>query len=138
MSEPEVQSPVGDNRGPALGAREFNIIRRQAARGYLVPDTERSKAVGCCVECINDPRRPWRTRLAAIRTLATLTGQDQHDLHHVERLRAEQGILNLKMARAEEGKPNDLVAVQVVPVRELPLPPALLGYRKRLLEPSES
>ncbi len=42
------------------------------------------------------------------------------------------------MARAEEGKPNDLVAVQVVPVRELPLPPALLGYRKRLLEPSES
>ncbi len=137
MPENDVQSPVesGGNRGAALGAADFNLIRRTASRGYLVTTEERARTVACCIQCMDDPKRPWRTRLAAIRALAVLTGQDQHDMHHVERLEAERGIVNLKMTRAEEGKPNDSVAVLVTPVEELPLPEALRGYRKRILEP---
>ena len=54
----------------------------------------------------------------------------------MERLRHEAGILDLKITRAEQGKPNDSLAIiTTAPVEELPLPPWLAEKRLRILQP---
>ena len=87
---------------------------------------------------IDDPKATRRAKTAAARALAQLHANNLRDLHHIEKIRHEDGILDLRMRRAEEGKPNDCIAIRVTPVRELPLPAALAHYRRRILESGES
>ena len=51
----------------------------------------------------------------------------------------ESGILDLRMQRAEKGKPNDSMAIiMTTPVRELPLPDSMKHMRLHVLEPPPS
>jgi hypothetical protein len=87
------------------------------------------------LDAITDPMRRAKCVAQCTRVLVAEQGQALRDLHHTERLQHEAGILDLRLRRAEEGKPNDCVAVQLqTPVRELPLPDGLRHYRKRVLE----
>jgi hypothetical protein len=92
------------------------------------------------IDQIADPSKRAQAAAQCARVLVAEQSAAIRDLHHTERMQHEAGILDLRMRRAEEGKPNDLIEhrVQMTPVRELPMPAWMLGMRKRLLEPSES
>ena len=90
------------------------------------------------IDQIADPSKRAQAAAQCARVIVAEQAAALRDLHHTERMQHESGILDLKMTRAEEGKPNDCVAIKLTPVRELPLPAWMAGMRKRLLEPSES
>lgn len=108
-------------------------------------DEKRREIADHMTKLAADPNTRPRSRAVAVRTLALLDqinlkahALNQRDLHHTERLQHEAGILDLRMRRAEEGKPNDCIAVQIAPVKELPLPASLAGYVRRVMEPKEN
>ena len=108
-----------------------------ACRQRRITPEEREKAIATLTRTI-DQARSFRLRIAASRALSAFESTEVRDVHHIERMQHEAGILDLRMKRAEEGKPNDSIAVHLVPVQELPLPPSLAGMRRRLLEPKEN
>jgi hypothetical protein len=124
----------------ALGFSDFHIIRREAERGFIIDADARRQPVETCLVVMRDSKTTKRTKIAAVRALAALDAINLRDIHHVERMQHEAGILDLRMRRAEEGKPNDCVAVkQLAPFVELPLPDDLKHMRRRLLDkPSEN
>ncbi len=153
---PPAASTGGERGGAALQGFSAEHIRRfeQAVRRRIpISEKDRETMVNACravIEaCEDKPGRTRRALMRAVSLMALLDAQSMRDEHHIEdkihdqamqreRFAHEDGILDLRMRRAEEGKPNDCVAVQVTPVRELPLPDAMRSMRKRLLEPSES
>lgn len=141
MSEPETAAKGdvgGGTRALTLTRREINAITTNATRGALIKPAERQASIDMLNAIIADLKVPRRTRITASRALAALEAIELRDLHHTERLQHEAGILDLRMKRAEQGLPNDSVALVPAPVRELPLPTSLLEYRKKILEPGQN
>lgn len=100
-------------------------------RGWSVPPEAIADAIETARIITADPTANRRAKLRAGALLRQFVQLDQEDLHHRERLDAEQGIVRLKMERAEQGLANDLVAI-APGAQQLPLPPYLAG-KARLL-----
>ncbi len=129
---------AGDLGDAAPRLTDLHMTERALRQGWPISDEKRREITEQMTKLASAPETRPRTRAMAVRVLAQLDSLNLRDQHHVERLEAERGIVHLRMQRAEEGKPNDCVAVQVTPVRELPLPDAMRSMRKRLLEPTEN
>jgi hypothetical protein len=71
---------------------------------------------------IHDPKARGMIAASCARVLVAEQDQALKDLHHVERLDAERGIVRLKMERAEEGKPNDSLRIILPPEQPMPMP----------------
>src|SRR4051812_14119042 len=121
-----------------------SMLAEALRRGWQVTPTRKSQYFAALDDAIRNLGQiedtEKRSRIAAqcARVLVAEQGQALRDIHHIEQMQHESGILDLRMRRAEEGKPNDCLAIQMTPVRELPLPPGLAEYRRKLLEPSNS
>lgn len=70
------------------------------------------------------------------RVLVAEQGQQLRDIHHTEHMQHEDGILDLRLRRADEGKPSEIIGIQIAPSEELPLPPSLAGYRLKGMLPA--
>lgn len=141
MSENDVQSSGGsggllENRSEI--GQDIAFLRRAIRERWEIPPETLRTVPTVLQAIIDDPRTTKRTRIMASRALGQFKADNQRDLHHIERLQHESGILDLRMRRAEEGKSNDCIAITTPPVRELPLPDAMRKMRRKLLEPSES
>lgn len=145
MSEqaPETTDVIAGNTRGALSSEirfsDLQAIRRALADGYMVGAEECSKCVRICDEIMSDPKANRRTRLVAIRVMGLLRNDTVRDLQHRERIEydrskfeAEMGIVRVKMDRAEQGLPNDSVAVILPAVNQLPLPKHLADRAAKL------
>lgn len=134
------ESTAGDVGGGALTLTRRDIlqIQQNATRGRPLTAEERAKSIACLTEIIDDPKSARRTKITATRALTALESLDLRDLHHTERLKHEDGVLDLRYRRADEGKPDQIIEHQFAPVRELPLPASLSEYRKKILEPGKN
>lgn len=122
----------------ALTTGQLQLIERKIRRRYPVTEADRVKSIKACRKVMRDGKSQ-RAMLMAVRVLAALDAQSMRDEHHIEEMRHQDGIMDLRMRRAEEGLPNDSsLNINVTPVEQLPLPPALASYTKRILRPSES
>lgn len=117
---------------------ELQMTERAVRNGWAIPPEEKRKIVEQMTALATDPKTRPRSRSIAVRVLAQLDSLDLRDRHHVERLEANAGIVRLRMQRAEEGLPNDSMAIITAPVEELPLPAWLREAKKRVLEPGEN
>lgn len=134
----ETEEGTGTSRGALssmIYGNELGLVAKQLERRIPLKPSDLASCVTICKEIMADPQAPRRTRLMAIRVMSLMHGQNQSDVHHVEsldhareKLAAEQGITRLKMERAEQGKPNDSLAIVAPVVNQLPLPDYL---RKR-------
>jgi hypothetical protein len=143
MADKTINSDMGREGGvqalaDTLRSGDIQRLERAACRGCPITPEDRRQSIEVLRTIMNDPKRNSRVRIMASRVLATLESLDLRDLHHTERMKHEDGILDLRMRRAEEGKPNDCVAIQAAPVRELPLPEDLRSMRKRLIDSSDN
>lgn len=143
MSDSEVQSDVGRKGGAAelaaqIRGRDMLAVEQAARRGYPCDPQGRAESIAVCRAVMNDPKSSRRTKLIAVRALAVLDSLQLRDAHHYEGMQHDDGILELRARRAEEGRPNDLIGVQLVPVERLPDPDWLAKKREKLLKPSES
>jgi hypothetical protein len=135
---PSVQ-PQGDALDMSNPGDRYKLARAIRNSWQIDPDRKRRyfealDEIVANLHTISDPAQRAKAATQAARVLIAEQGQALRDIHHRERLEAERGILDLKISRAEGGKPNDCVSI-VTPVRELPLPAAFAGMRKRILEP---
>lgn len=149
MSEPTEIDP-GEREGQTLDFSgrpsafvSPSLLAEALRRGWQISPERKRQYFAALDEAvrnlpdIKDASRRVQATAQCARVLVAEQGQAMRDVHHIESLQHEAGILNLRMSRAEEGKPNDCVEVQhVTPVRELPLPDALRSQRRRLLEPT--
>jgi hypothetical protein len=142
---PAVETENGDK--PALDmnvSQDRAMLAEAIRRGWQIsPERKRRyfDALDRVVENIDQIADPSKRAQAAAQCARVLVAEQSaalRDLHHTERLQHESGILDLRMKRAEQGKPNDCIAVQLTPVRELAMPEWMRTMRRRLLEPSES
>lgn len=124
-SPPNIEETRGNG---GLGTNEFQVqndarlIERAIRAGWKIPETTLEETPKVMQEIVASPKSNRRNKIAATRALIAMGSSNLRDIHHVEKLEAEAGIIRLKMQRAEEGKPNDSVAI-VVPVKnQLPLP----------------
>lgn len=117
---------------------ELRDLTSAVRRRWTVPRDALDAALAMSTQIIADPRTPRRTRITAAKFISTMARMDLEDLHHRERLDAEQGIVRLKMERAEQGLANDLVAISPTGSQQLPLPPYLAGKARALTyEPTD-
>ena len=123
---------------PLITTTQLAEIKRAAENDLVVDREGREMSIELCKAVMRNGRCNSRTKLMAVKALAVLDAQKLRYAIHSEQLDAAAGIVRLKMARAEEGLPNDLLAVRVAPAEELPLPATMLAYRRRILEPSDS
>lgn len=71
------------------------------------------------------------------RVLVAEQGQAIKDIQHRENMEHEDGILDLRLKRADDGKPESIVQVNIAPAESLP-EPDWLSKRRLMLEPSQS
>lgn len=139
------EGPVLDFSGKPSTFVSPALLAKAIHNGWMVSPKRKAAYFAALDKAVNDlptiqdPAMRAKIAAMAARVLVAEQGQALRDVHHVERMEYEQGVLNLKMVRAEAGKPNDsVVVIPMTPVEELPLPDALKHYRKRVLEPEPS
>lgn len=119
-----------------------SMLSEAIRRGWQVTPERKKKYFEALDEAVDNlgqiADRGKRAQVATqcARVLVQEQAAALRDIHHTEQLQHEDGVLDLRMRRAEEGLPNDSLTVQVTPVEQLPLPPALAAYTKRILGPS--
>ena len=122
---------------PVTLRREFGAIAEQIRK--RIPFHERDY-IACRDKLMNALEKCNHPRNIAMltRVIAMLERMNQVDQHHVERMQHEAGILDLRHRRADEGKPSEIIGIQIAPAVELPLPESLRGYERRILEPGKN
>ena len=125
MSE-EAAEIIPNPRGVAtIKPRDLNTVMRVFA-WFDWPITPKMQAdsVAELDRQINSPTLKERVKARAILAMHKLQDQNMKERHHRENLEAQQGMMKLRMDRAEQGLPNDAVAVQVTipPPTVAPLP----------------
>jgi hypothetical protein len=116
-------------------ASQINEMARNATRGRPLTPEERDGAIRVLKDAM-EHSRSYRTRITAGKALAVYEALDLRDLHHTERLQHEAGILDLRLRRADEGKPSEIIGIQISPSEELPLPKSLADYRLKGMLPA--
>ncbi len=130
-SEPRVREREGKTLDFSRKPSEFvspSALAEAIRRGWQV-DPERKRQWFEAmdremknVQSVQDPKDRAQIVIGCNRVLQSEQSAAVRDIHHVERLEQENGIMKLKMQRAEEGIPNDSMAIVLPPEMPMPMP----------------
>lgn len=114
----------------------FGITEQAIRCRWPISPEQRQKCVDIATEIANDPKSTRRAKTAALRVLAQFDSITQRDVAHVEKMDQEMGIMKIRQDRAEQGLPNDSIAIQVLPPPTVMPAPAWMN-RMGLLDPNQ-
>lgn len=95
--------------------QQLQVWEKSARCRWPISDDERAKAIHVCTSISSDPKSTRRAKTAALRVLAQFDSITQRDMAHVERLQQERGFVEIRQQRADEGKVEAVIGVQVLP-----------------------
>jgi hypothetical protein len=130
----QTQLPAVDTASaeqPALDmgtSQDRSMLAEAIRRGWQIsPERKRAyfAALDRVVENIDQIADPSKRAQAAAQCARVLVAEQaavMRDLHHIERMQHEDGMLDLRMRRAESGLPNDSLAIILAPEQPMPMP----------------
>ncbi len=119
------EESTGTNRGALareLFPSDIQQMIKAVERGFPMSAGDMAACVTCCRQIMDDPKSARRTKLIAAKALGLFAAHNLKDTHHLERIDQENGIMILKQQRAEQGLPNDSLAVILPPTTQTPMP----------------
>lgn len=112
------------------------LLRRAARERWNVPAKTLESAPAAMDKIINDEKSTRSKKISAARAVVAMVAANNRDVHHIEKLEQERGMVEIRQQRADEGKAEAVIGVQVLPT---PAAAPVAAWMKRLgmSEPNE-